>query len=82
MTDILFICRSCHKRLVVESRGMGVTVVCSSCRTPVVVPQPDYLFTCPQCHEEMLTKENLIGIDFDCPSCKTRIRVPEIHGPI
>ncbi len=40
-TDIVFDCPHCGKNLVIDYRGAGLTINCSDCGTPVLVPIPD-----------------------------------------
>ena len=40
-TDIVFDCPQCGKSLVIDYRGAGLTINCSDCGTPVLVPIPD-----------------------------------------
>jgi len=40
-TDIVFDCPHCGKNLVIDYRGAGLQISCSSCGEPVLVPIPD-----------------------------------------
>ncbi len=40
-TDIVFECPNCAKQLVIDYRGAGLQIDCSSCGTRVLVPIPD-----------------------------------------
>ena len=40
-TDIVFECPKCGKQLVIDYRGAGLQIDCSSCGTSVLVPIPD-----------------------------------------
>ncbi len=40
-TDIVFECPQCGKSLVIDYRGAGLQIDCSSCGTSVLVPIPD-----------------------------------------
>lgn len=40
-TDIVFDCPQCGERLVIDYRGAGLQITCSSCGGEVLVPIPD-----------------------------------------
>ena len=40
-TDIVFECPKCSKQLVIDYRGAGLQIDCSSCGKSVLVPIPD-----------------------------------------
>ena len=40
-TDIVFDCPRCGKNLVIDYRGAGLQITCSSCGAEVLVPIPD-----------------------------------------
>ena len=40
-TDIVFDCPQCGKNLVIDYRGAGLQIECSSCGSSVLVPIPD-----------------------------------------
>ena len=40
-TDIVFNCPHCEKSLVIDYRGAGMIITCTSCHQPVQVPIPD-----------------------------------------
>ena len=40
-TDIVFDCPHCGKNLVIDYRGAGLQIACSSCGEQVLVPIPD-----------------------------------------
>lgn len=40
-TDIVFDCPHCGKNLVIDYRGAGLQITCSTCGEPTLVPIPD-----------------------------------------
>ena len=65
--DIEFSCQKCHQKMVIDPSGAGMTIECSNCKEPVIVPdvkptvvdnrnagQDKQTKVCPFCGEDVL----------------------------
>jgi predicted RNA-binding Zn-ribbon protein involved in translation (DUF1610 family) len=76
MSDILFQCPACSKRLAVSTLGIGKVFPCPDCQERVPAPEPALHFKCPACGYRLCAATELIGTLLMCPDCSVEIQVP------
>ncbi|MBT3192364.1 MAG: hypothetical protein HN341_07390 [Verrucomicrobia bacterium] len=76
MSEILFSCPHCSKRLAADDSVQGVEVPCTDCGKGVRVPPPAIAFSCPACEAPLSVAEGLGDAEFICPACHAEIPIP------
>ena len=75
MADLVFRCSACSKSLVIDERGVGLTVQCVDCEAPLAVPAADIHFECESCGCSLAVPSGLEHTPFQCPSCDETVQL-------
>jgi DNA-directed RNA polymerase subunit RPC12/RpoP len=76
ISDIVFICASCTKRLAIDPKAVGRDIRCPDCDEIVHISRPSLFFQCDSCKAGLYAAAELAGEAVDCPTCLQPMSIP------
>jgi len=62
--------------MVVDDKGVGLTINCPGCQTAIAVPNVLLVHQCPHCRGKIKSAAEMKGELVDCPGCGKEFQVP------